>query len=111
MSILPAAFSDLEAFAREWCSLDFNERLQQRAASSLSELKMFYDAVQPRSEAALKHLEGFSLDALPPAEMNLLRLLYAQIQVAMAVEVHGVPKVPHASLPIPIRVLRECAPV
>jgi hypothetical protein len=107
---LPAAFSELEALAQQWCCASFDERLQKRAASSMEDLRAFYDAVQPRADAALAHLEGFDLQALPPAEMNLLRLLFSLIQVAMAVEMHGTPKVPHANLPIPVRVLRESAP-
>lgn len=110
MSFLPAGFADLEALAREWALPSFNERLQKRAAGSMDELQAFYSAVQPRADEALAHLEKFPLDALPAAETNLLRLLYALTQVAMAVEVHGTPKVPHASLPIQVRVLRESAP-
>jgi hypothetical protein len=111
MSLLPPAFSDLESFAREWALPTFNERLQKRAASAMPDLRDFYEAVEPHADEALRHLEAFALDALPPAETNLLRLLYALTQVAMAVEVHGGPKVPHASLPIPVRVLRESLPV
>lgn len=107
---LPAAFSDLEPFAEDWCCASFNARLQRRAASSLEALQAFYDAVQPRAEAALAHLEAFDLHALPERETQLLRLLFSLTQVAMAVEVHDGPKVPHASLPIPVRVLRESAP-
>ena len=109
-SMLPPAFADLEAFARGWCCASFNERLQKRAASSMEELRKLYDALQPRADAALAHLEAFDLNALPAAEMNLLRLLFSLTQVAMAVEMHGAPKVPHANLPIPVRVLRESAP-
>tara|TARA_R110000787_G_scaffold215561_1_gene324643 strand:+ start:4245 stop:4592 length:348 start_codon:yes stop_codon:yes gene_type:complete len=108
--MLPAPFSDLESFAQDWALPSFNQRLQKRASSDMESLRAFYDAVQPRADAALEYLEDFDLDALPPPQLNLLRLLYALTQVCMAVEMHGVPKVPHASLPIPVRVLREPAP-
>lgn len=108
--MLPSAFSDLEPFAAQWCCASFNQRLQRRAASTMDVLQAFYAAVQPRADAALIYLEGFDLDALPPRETNLLRLLFSLTQVAMAVEMHGAPKVPHASLPIPVTVLRESTP-
>lgn len=111
MSLLPPAFADLDPLAREWALPSFNARLQKRAASSMDALQAFHAAVQPRAETALRHLENFALDALPPQETALLRLLFALTQVAMAVEVHGAPKVAHASLPIPVRVLRESLPV
>ena len=108
--LLPADFADLEDLAREWALPSFNERLQKRAASPMAALQACYERLQPRADAALAHLEGFPLQALPQAETHLLHLLYALTQVAMAVEVHGQPKIPHASLPIPVRVLRESAP-
>lgn len=109
-ALLPAAFADLEELARDWALPSFNERLQKRAASTMAELRAAYECLQPCADAALAHLETFSLEALPAAEANLLRLLYALTQIAMAVEMHGVPKVPHASLPIAVSVLRETGP-
>lgn len=111
LAMLPSEFADLEFLAQDWALPSFDERLQKRAASSMPELHAFYDAVQPRADAALAWLEAFPLDALPAPAMNLMRLLYALTQVAMAVEMHGQPKVPHASLPIAVRVLRESAPI
>lgn len=108
---LPPAFADLEPMARIWALPSFNARMQLRASASMDEIRAHYDAVQPRAEAALVHLEPFPLNALPPAETRLMHLLFALTQAAMAVEMHGTPKVPHAPLPIPVRVLRESAPV
>lgn len=104
---LPPAFADLEALAQVWALPDFDARMQRRAAASMDDIRTLYEAVQPRAEAALVHLESFPLDALPAAETRLMHLLFALTQAAMAVEMHGAPKVPHAPLPIPVRVLRE----
>ena len=111
LASLPPAFADLEALAQRWALPNFDARMQRRAAASMEEIHALYDAVQPRAEAALVHLEAFPLNTLPPAETRLMHLLFALAQAAMAVEMHGVPKVPHAPLPIPLRVLRESAPV
>lgn len=108
---LPPAFADLEPLAQRWALKSFDARMQRRAAAAMDEIQAFYDAVQPRAEEALLHLERFPLDALPPAETRLMHLLFALTQAAMAVEMHGKPKVPHALLPIPVRVLRESAPI
>lgn len=111
VSLLPPAFADLDPMALVWALPSFDARMQRRAAAPMEEIRAFYDAVQPRAEAALAHLERFELGALPPAETRLMHLLFALTQAAMAVEMHGTPKVPHAPLPIPVRVLRESAPV
>lgn len=108
---LPTAFADLEPLAELWALPTFDARMQRRAAASMEDIRVLYDAVQPRADAALAHLEAYPLNALPPAETRLMHLLFALAQAAMAVEMHGVPKVPHAPLPIPLRVLRESAPV
>ena len=108
---LPQAFADLEPMAQRWALPSFDARMQRRAAAPMDEIRALYDALQPRADAALTHLEQFPLHALPPAETRLMHLLFALAQAAMAVEMHGVPKVPHAPLPIPLRVLRESAPV
>lgn len=108
---LPPAFADLEPLAQLWALPTFDARMQRRAAASMDEIRALYDALQPRAEAALVHLEGFPLNALPPAETRLMHLLFALTQAAMAVEMHGIPKVAHAPLPIPLRVLRESAPI
>lgn len=109
--LLPAEFADLEAHAAEWALPSFDARMQHRAASSMDDIRRFYDAMQPRAEAALAYLENFPLDAMPEAEQRLMHLLYALAQAAMAVEIHGQPKVGHARLPIAVRVLREPLPV
>lgn len=110
-SLLPAEFADLEVHVAEWALPSFDARMQHRASSSMDRIRCFYDAMQPRAEAALAHLEGFPLDAMPEAEQRLMHLLYALAQAAMAVEIHGQPKVGHARLPIAVRVLREPLPV
>ena len=75
MSALPTEFADLEPFA-DWCLATEAERYAKRLASTMDELQAFYDAAFPRLEAAMAHLDGFALDALPgrrhPAAVALL---------------------------------------
>ena len=108
---LPPEFSDLEAFAAVWALPSFDARMQLRAASGMADIQAFYDAMQPRAEAALSYLEQFPLHEMPAPAHRLMLLLFALAQAAMAVEMHGRPKVAQAPLPVPVRVLRESAPV
>ena len=94
MAMLPAGFEDLEPFAAEWCLPTEPERQAKRFASSMDEMQEFYDAIVPRAEEAIAHLDTFSLDALPEEETNLLHLVYSMIQVSFPVECWRQPTVP-----------------
>jgi hypothetical protein len=61
-------------------------------ASSMLEMRAFYDAFFPRVEEAIEYCDKFSLDELPEDALNLLHLIYSLVMVAMAVEVFGQPK-------------------
>jgi hypothetical protein len=92
--MLPAEFSDLEPFVRDWCLDSEPERYAKRLASSMDELQTFYDAIFPRAEQAIAYLEKFPLDALPEDAHRLLKLLYSLILVSFAVEIWRQPYIP-----------------
>lgn len=92
--MLPSEFADLEPFAGKWCLATEPERLAERLSSSMEEMHAFYDAVVPRAEAAMAHLEQFPLHDLSGEDTNLLHLLYSMIQVSFPVEAWGQPNVP-----------------
>ena len=94
MAMLPIEFVDLEAFAPAWCLGSEPERLAKRLSSTMTEMRAFYDAIVPRAEEVIAHLDTFSLDALPEEEKNLLHLVYSMIQVSFPVECWGQPNVP-----------------
>lgn len=94
--LLPPAFVALESFAQGWALASSDERMHKRMASSMAEIQAFYDALLPITEDALAHLDGFALDALPPAQLRLLHLLLAGAEAALAVEVYGAPQLPLA---------------
>ena len=91
-TLLPSAFAELEEFAQTWCLPTEAERWNQRLASSMAEMREFYDAFFPRLEDAVEYCDKFSLDDLPEDVVNLLHLIYSLVMVAMAIEIFGQPK-------------------
>ena len=94
MSLLPAEFADLEAFAPTWCLATEPERYQQRLGSTMAEMQAFYDVITPRAEAAIEHCDRFPIDDLPVEVRNLVRLLHSMVMVSFPVEVWRQPRVP-----------------
>ena len=94
MAMLPAEFAGLEPFAPAWCQASEPERLAKRMSSTMTEMQAFYDAIVPRAEEVIAHLDTFSLDALPEEEEHLLHLVYSMIQVSFPVECWRQPNVP-----------------
>jgi hypothetical protein len=94
MALLPAEFADLEPFAATWCLASEPERYARRLASSMPDMVAFYDAVTPRAEAAMAHLDRYPPAELPEDATHLLHLLYSMIMVSFPVESWGQPRVP-----------------
>jgi hypothetical protein len=92
--LLPPEFSDLEPWVADWCLDSEPERYAKRLASTMEELQAFYDAVYPRAEQAIRHLDGFPLDDLPEDAFRLLKLLYSLIIMSFAVEIWKQPYIP-----------------
>jgi len=87
VALLPSAFAELESFARVWCLATETERWNARVASTMPEMHEFYDAFFPRLEEAIDFCDKFPLDNLPDDVLNLLRMIYSLIMVAMSVEI------------------------
>ena len=92
-TMLPSEFADLEPFAEKWCLVSEPERYATRLASSMEEMRVFYDACFPRVRDARVHLDQFELDKLSEPELNLLHLVYSLIMVSLPVEVWNQPRV------------------
>ncbi|MCV7317160.1 hypothetical protein H7J77_16605 [Mycolicibacillus parakoreensis] len=88
---LPSAFAELEEFAETWCLPTETERFAQRRASTIPQMRRFYDVFFPRLEEAIDYCDKFALDELPDDALNLLHLIYSMVMVAMAVEIMGQP--------------------
>jgi hypothetical protein len=97
-ALLPAEFSDLEPFVRDWCFDGEPQRYAKRLASTMDEIQGFYDAVMPRAEEAIRYLEKLPLDALPEDASRLLKLLYSLIVMSFPVEIWRQPRIPDTSL-------------
>jgi Ser/Thr protein kinase RdoA (MazF antagonist) len=107
MRLLPPGFLAAEPFVADWVLADASARMAKRQSSQIEDIRSFYEAMLPLGEAALAHLRGFALGALPPEEERLLKLMLALAEVAPAVEWYNDPRV-HDGFPIErIRYLRQ----
>lgn len=91
-ALLPSAFAELEPIAQDWCLATEAQRWNKRMASSMAEMRAFYDLLFPRLEEAIEYCDKFSLDDMPEDALHLLHLIYSLVMVAMAVEIFGQPK-------------------
>jgi hypothetical protein len=89
---LPEAFRDLEQWTA-WSLETEKERSDKRQASTIEELKAFYDAMFARTDEALSYVDQFPLDNLPPDAQRLFLLTLSLAEVAPAVEQFGQPQV------------------
>jgi hypothetical protein len=83
---LPAAFADLEPFCAKWLRPTEAQRNEVRIDSGMQEIRAFYDVVFPQFDAIIQHLNRFPLGDLPPAEQNLLGLMFAFVEASTPVE-------------------------
>ena len=95
MSVLPAAFADLEEFA-DWVLPSEGDRYAKRLASTMDELQHFYDVAFPRLSESTDYLKGVSLDGISDEDRNLLWLFSSLVTVSFPVEVWRQPRVPES---------------
>jgi hypothetical protein len=91
---LPDGFIDLERFVADWARPTRQERYDMRLSKPFDELVEFYDAVAPRAEEAIEHLNRRDLDALDEPDTRLLQLLYSLILLSYPVNVFDQPRIP-----------------
>ena len=91
---LPEGFTELEPFVADWALPSRAQRYEARLSKPYDELVTFYDAVAPRTEEAIAHLNGLDIDALPEDATRLLQLLYSMILVSYAVNVFKQNRIP-----------------
>jgi len=91
-SLLPAQFHELEQWLA-WSLATEKERSAKRQASTMADIKVFYDAMLGRMEEVLPYLDQFSVDALPEDATRLFYLTLSLAEVAPAVEQFGQPSV------------------
>ena len=82
---LPEGFSDLAPFIG-WALKRERQRTEKREASTMDEVRAFYDAVFPRMEEIVAHLDALALDAFPEKEERLFLLTLSLVEVSNLVE-------------------------
>ena len=91
-SLFPTQFQELEQW-KEWSLATEQERSARRQASTMEDIKTFYNAMLVRMEEVLPFLEQFSMDELPQDATRLFYLTLSLAEVAPAVEQFGQPSV------------------
>lgn len=109
-SSLPEGFEDLERFVERWGVDSTDGRIAVRSESSMEEIRDFYDAMIPRCLEAVRLIDGYSLDDLPPDVARLAQLVLCLPHAATAIEVIGAPRVVTAPYPNTVRVVRGSVP-
>jgi hypothetical protein len=104
---LPQGFEMLEPFTTDWVLPDAVGRMHKRQASTMADIKIFYDAMLPHGVPALDYLKQFTLGALPPEGERLLKLMLALAEIAPAVEWYNGPQVTDGFPVQRIRYLRQ----
>lgn len=87
---LPPGFRDLEAHL-DWALPTERARHAKRMASSMNEIRAFYNVMMKRIDAVLDYLNARPLDGLSAEEKRLLDLALALPEIAPAVELYGEP--------------------
>ena len=85
--VLPDEFQDLASWL-DWALEPERARTEKREASSMAEIRAFYDAVLPRLEEIIRHLEDFRDDDMPAPQHRLYLISLSLVEVANLVELY-----------------------
>ena len=83
--VFPKPFEDLAPFV-DWALKTERARTEKKVGASMDEIHVFYDAVLPRLDAMIEHLEGFSDGDMPAPEHRLYLMALSLVEVASLVE-------------------------
>ena len=84
---LPEAFQDLTPWL-DWALEPERARTEKREASSMAEIRAFYDAVLPRLEEMIRHLEDYRDGDMPAPARRLYLISLSLVEVANLVELY-----------------------
>lgn len=82
-------FSTLEPHTTAWGLPTSEQRLAKRMASTIEELRSFYDAMLPRLPEIIDYLNQFPLDSIPEPDRPLGHAALAMCEVDNAVNKWG----------------------
>jgi hypothetical protein len=83
---LPEAFADLTPLLEQWRLPDQRARMRALAGVGMAELRAFHDAMLPRVDAIVEHLDRFDTGELPGPEQALFELALTFAEVAHPVD-------------------------
>ena len=87
-ALLPETFADLAPWL-DWALEPERARTAKKAASSMEEIRAFYDAMMPRLEEIMAYLDGAPAGDERPAPAHRLHLLaLSLVEVANLVEIY-----------------------
>jgi hypothetical protein len=82
-------FSGLQEFIDQFGFAEPHDRLYKRTTTSLTELKRFHDAVDPRLEEIIELLNQYPINDIPEQHMPLAYMALAMCEVDDAVKIWG----------------------
>jgi hypothetical protein len=87
---LPEGFEPLLPYVSAWSGLDEMGRMNKRVASSIQDLKAFYDAGVQLFPEIMAYLHKRPIGSLTPSEDTLFKLALALLEISYTFEVyHG----------------------
>ena len=86
-SALPEAFADLAPWL-DWALEPERARTEKREASSMDEIRAFYDAVLPRLDEMIRYLEDFRDGHMPAPAHRLYLISLSLVEVANLIELY-----------------------
>ncbi|CAN5690040.1 hypothetical protein BH20ACI3_BH20ACI3_08680 [soil metagenome] len=89
--LLPDQFRELNSFVETWALVTESERNARRRSSTMEEIQKFYNAILPRMDEIITHLNQYPLDSLPEDAKRLFYLALSFMEVSPAVELLGEP--------------------
>jgi len=84
---LPEAFRDLAPWL-DWAREPERARTEKREASSMAEIRAFYEAVLPRLEDMIRYLEDYHDGDMPAPARRLYLISLALVEIANLVELY-----------------------
>jgi hypothetical protein len=88
---LPQGFEDLSDYAPRWAMGKYSQRQNARLGSDIAEIRDFYDAMMPRFESIVDHLNEYSLDDMPAPQQTLLNMCLSLAQIGNCVALWHAP--------------------
>lgn len=84
--LLEARFSDLDRWVDKWSLETEAERFAHRVHADYADITAFYEALAPRMDEIIDHLNTAPLDGLSAEQKRLYHLAQSFFEAAVAVE-------------------------